>query len=459
MALVQIAEGPYIPHIFGDAVTDLYRRHRGWLTAAVHHSIPWPEKDVLLRYDGEDYFLRGLKQQEDRLSDACITVRFNNEADLYPTLNRIYRFTSVLGWFKRGYVDVGGYVYGSHPILCSSGRQPYMPVMSSGPFGFNCNFMPLIKDQNTRLALAFWREGLLLRDIHDGYSFLSFYKVIESQFKNGRARGAWVDQSIPTLAGEAAERIRELQAAHLDVGEHIFKSGRCAVAHASLGRTLVDPDIPEDRLRITKDLAIVQALAEKYIREELGAPNEMDIYRNRDALRPIYEYLKPNQVEELRIGGSVLPEKLGLNGLRVSINHWPHQAWRVLKDLTLSVASAHNGVVDFRATNDSGTLSLGFLLAFSQRKAGTNLNVSGALPTNQGGRPEDEIAFLEYQKAVIGNGIIEVQLPNGEKIVCEVVIPVNVDIGRTFAAIDERIAALRALRQEVIGNGKNGYGA
>lgn len=457
--MVKIAEGPYIPHIFGDAVTDLYRRHRGWLTAAVHHSIPWPEKDVLLRYDGEDYFIRGLKQQEDKLSDACITVRFNNEADLYPTLNRIYRFTSVLGWFKRGYVDVVGYIYGSHPILYSSGRQPYMPVMSSGPFGFNCNFMPVIKDENMRKALAFWREGLRLRHIHDGYSFLSFYKVIESQFKNGRARGAWIDQSISTLTDEAAERIRELHAAQLDVGEHIFQSGRCAVAHASLGRTLVDPDIPEDRLRIAKDLVVVQALAEKYIREELGVPNEMDVYRNRDALRPVYEYLEQNQVEELRIGGSVLREKLGLNRLRVSINHWPQQAPQALQDLMLSVASAHNGVVDLRATNDSRTLSLGFLLAFPQRKASTNLNVSGALPTNQGGRPEDEIAFLKYQKAVIGNGIIEVQLANGEKIVCEVVIPVNVDIGRTFAAIDKRIAALRAMQQEVVGNEKNGHGA
>ena len=458
MALVQIAEGPYISHIFGDAVTDMYRKHRGWLTAAVHHSIAWPERDVLIRYDREDYFLRGLKQQADKLSDACITVRLTKEADLYPTLNRIYRFTSILGWFKHGYVDVVGYISGSHPALYSSGRPPYMPVMSSGPYGFNCNFMPVIKDENTRKALAFWREGLRLRHIHDGYSFLSFYKVIESQFKNGRARGAWINQSIPTLKGKAAERVRELGAAQLDVGEHIYQSGRCAVAHASLGGQLIDPDIPEDRVRIARDLDIVQALAEKYIREELGVPDEMDVYRNRDALRPVYEYLHQNHLEELRNGGSVLRKKLGLNGLRVSINHWPHEAPRALQNLILSVASAHNGILDLRATSKSGTISLGLLLAFPQRKAGTNLDVSGVLPTDQGGRPEDEIAFLEYQKAVIGNGIIEVQLPNSEKIVCEVVIPVNIDIGRTFAALDEKITVLRVMQHNATAKENNGHG-
>ena len=450
--MVKITEGPYIPHIFGDDLTDLYREHRGWLTAAIHHSIPWPQKDVLIRYDGEDYFLRGLYQQEDKLSDACINVRFNDKADPYPILNRLYRFTSILGWFKHGYVDIVGYSSGSHPFLLSYGKQPYLPSMSSGPHGFRCNFMPVIRYENTRKALAFWREGLRLRYIHDGYSFLSFYKVIESQFKKGKDRGKWIDKSISTLKDKAAERVRELQAERLDVGEHIFQSGRCAVAHSSLDDKFGDPDVPEDRVRIAKDLFVIQALAEKYIRDELGVPDEMDVHRNRDALRPFYEYLDKNDITALGESGSLLHKKHGLNGLRVSINHWPHQAPDALKDLTLSVVSVKNGIVNLRATNDSETILLGFSLSFPQRKAHTNLDMSGVIPANRGGRPEDEIVFLEYQKAVIGNGIIELQVPSGEKVVCEIVIPVNISIGRTFDAIDKRIAELRAMQHEVAGN-------
>jgi len=51
---------PYIPHLFGEDVQELYRNTRGWLTAAVHTSIIWPVRDVMLHYDGDDYFLRRL---------------------------------------------------------------------------------------------------------------------------------------------------------------------------------------------------------------------------------------------------------------------------------------------------------------------------------------------------------------------------------------------------------------
>ena len=65
------------------------------------------------------------------------------------------------------------------------------------------------------------------------------------------------------------------------------------------------------------------------------------------------------------------------------------------------------------------------------------------MSVENGGFGENEIAFLEYQKAVIGNGTIEIQLPNGQKVVCEIVIPVNIDIGRTFDHINQRIEKIK----------------
>lgn len=432
-------EGPYIPHYFGEKVKALYRAHRGWLTCAVHHSIPWPEKDVLVHYDGEDYFLRGLREHEETVGSACITVRMSPGQDINDLLRKVYKFASILGWFKRGYVDVVGYISGSHLVLYSAAKQPFAPVIAGGKYGFNCNFMPIIKDDRTRKALAFWREGLKLERIHEGYSFLSFYKVIESQFRKGKDKRNWINTALPKLEGRAKERIKEIQDKNIDVGNHIFQSGRCAVAHASLGEDLIDPDIPEDRIRIQKDLVIIKALAEKYIREELGVPDEIDVYRNRDALKPIYEYLDESCINELRNSGSVPPTRLGLNNLRISVNHWPHESPQPLIDLLLSVVSAQNGLVILKAENDDKSIALSFVFNFPEMKASTNLDYSGYLPVEQGGEPENEIAFLEYQKAVIGNGIIELLFPNGQKVVCEVVIPVNIDIGRTFEAIDQRI--------------------
>jgi hypothetical protein len=182
--------------------------------------------------------------------------------------------------------------------------------------------MPVIQNDNTRRALAFWREGLRLAHIHDGYSFLSFYKVIESQFVRGKDKGNWINEAITTLTGKAGERVSELQAQQIDAGKHIFESGCCAVAHASLDGELVAPDIPEDRIRIAKDLEVIEELARKYIHEELQVPTDMDVYDNRDMLEPLYPYLDPAHIEELKRGGSVLRKKLAINGLRVSVNSW-----------------------------------------------------------------------------------------------------------------------------------------
>jgi hypothetical protein len=53
--------GPYVPHEFGADAEAHYATGRGWLTAACFSSIPWPEEDVRVTYDGDDYFLRGAR--------------------------------------------------------------------------------------------------------------------------------------------------------------------------------------------------------------------------------------------------------------------------------------------------------------------------------------------------------------------------------------------------------------
>lgn len=440
----RISEGPYIPHFFDDEVTEMYSAHLGWLTVAVHHSIPWPEKDVVVRYDGEDYYLHGIGQREGEQSCACILVRTSEDEDLYFKLNKIYRFASILGWYKCGYVAVVSHINGSHPVPYSAGKQPFGSVIVSGPYGFDCNYMPVVSDDNTRKALAFWRDGVRLQHIHDGYSFLSFYKVIESQFRKGEERKAWIADNLSYLTDRAANRVLEIREMGSDVGEHIYLSGRCAVAHATLDRTdTINPDNAEDLDRISKDLVVIRALADRFIRKELGVPDENQVLKHRDALSPGYRYLKQAHIEEIRNKGTVNSEELGLNQLEVSVNNWPHKASQAFQQLVLSVVSVHDGIVELRASNKSRTFYLGFLWDFINRKALTNLDASGVFSPNISDYPEHEIAYLEYMKAVIGNGKIEIQFPNSEKVVCEIVIPVNIDLVQTFSDLDDKIHELK----------------
>jgi len=97
---------------------------------------------------------------------------------LNDALSKVYRFTSIIGWFNGGYVDVSGYTHGSHPILYGDPRNVFSTIGVFGKKAFDCNHMPLVRDENTRKALGFYREGRRLQHVHDSYAFLSFYRSL-----------------------------------------------------------------------------------------------------------------------------------------------------------------------------------------------------------------------------------------------------------------------------------------
>jgi hypothetical protein len=100
---------PYIPHIFGEEVERKLSSKRGWLTAGVASSIPWPSFDVCVVYAGDEYYLRGT-ERNGQPSPPCISIA-NQEGKHDEAIGKIYRFTSILSWFMGGYVDVSGYIY------------------------------------------------------------------------------------------------------------------------------------------------------------------------------------------------------------------------------------------------------------------------------------------------------------------------------------------------------------
>ena len=314
-------ETPYIKHVFGAAVDERFRTHRGWLTAGVASSISWPKLDVWLNYNGDDYFLRG-SECDGKPSPPGITV-VCKDGQVDEVMEKVYRFTSILSWFMDGYVDVSGYIHGSHPTLYGDPRKVFSTMGVWGDKSFNCNHMPVIDDDRIHKALAYWREGQRLKGVHDSYSFLSFYKVIESQFSRGsKERIQWFKDNIDRLVDRAAKRVAELRASGLDVSRHLFESGRCAVAHASLDGEIVDPDIPADRRRLSADLVVMEGLACICIRDKLIIPDSRSLYRTRNRLAPWASLLPPSTLESLQKGGT--PDDVSaLDGLTVSVGLWP----------------------------------------------------------------------------------------------------------------------------------------
>lgn len=435
---------PYVPHYFGAEAAAKIQGRIGWLTVSVASSIAWPQEDVLLQYDSQEYLLRGAKQGEMNMSPCISTPCDHAHAD--DALLRLYRFVSVLGYFKRGYVDITGRTWASFAIRYGNPRETFTTLMQGGFRAFSCNHLPIIEDDQVRKALAFLREGRRLRHVHEPYSFLSFFKVIESQFESDD-RIEWVKQNLEQLDGDAAKRVTELRTQGIDVNRHLFDSGRCAVAHASISKTIVDPDIPSDRKRIAADLDIIEALATRFVKVDAGVPDEMDLYEKRDRVAPWYALMTLKAVEALKAGGRAEDiEDLGkLDGAVVTVRLWPEPPAAQFQSMRLLPAASGDGVVKLIALNDRKTIVLAFLMDVANGRMQTLLNESGI-------RQSDDITeqdvedFTRYFHSVIGNGIVELTIVGVEPVDCEEVIPVNVIPQAPEEAVTQALEQFRRTR-------------
>ncbi|WP_293762346.1 methylamine utilization protein MauJ [uncultured Aquitalea sp.] len=439
---------PYIPHYFKDKAQEFIGNRLGWFTAGVSSSIAWPQEDVLVVYDGTEFLLRGCavggKQEPPCISTPCPSDNFDD------AFARILRFVSVLGWFKGGYVDVSGYTWSTHPIRYGHLQNSFTTMTQGGPHCFDCTYMPIIEDDRVRKALAFCREGRRLRYAHEAYSFLSFFKVLESQFKKKEAkdRVAWIERNLDKLDGHAAKRVAELRSQGVNVSKHLFDSGRCAVAHASLDGDIVDPDIPADRRQIGADLDIIEGLANRYLAEEVCVPTEMTVYRTRDRLEPWYPLMDADGLVKLKAGEEITDAaELGqLAGAKVTVRLWPREPDENLKDMTIIPFESGPSLVKFYAVNQRETILLTFGLDANETRMHALLDEGGITEqTNE--LTEDEVAtYTRYLHSVVGNAQVELLIDGVEPVRCEIIIPTNIFPRNPEEAVLESVEAFRHKR-------------
>ncbi len=431
---------PYAKHTFGEEVEQKLASRLGWLTAGVASSISWPSLDVCVQYAGNEYFLRG-SERGGKPSPPGITIACEqNNTD--ETAAKIYRFTSILSWFMGGYVDVSGYMWSTHPCLYGNPRTVYSSLGIMGAKSFNCNHMPIIEHENIRKALAFWREGQRLREVHTSYAFLSFYKVIESQFSDSNKKADWISASIDRLTNRAAKRVADLRETGIDVSRHLFDSGRCAIAHASLEGEIVDPDIPSDRKRLHADLDVMEELARIYIHDELKVPDSRFLYQTRNRLAPWDSLLSESILNVLRFGGTQ-DNCDELQGLTVSVGIWPDGLIKGLEAMTMHVDVFKDGVVKVALINERKTVLLVFILDYRSGKVHTNLEEGGPMYGENQPEEIDVTAYATFFYRVLGNGIAELTIGDLEPVDCEVVIPVNIIPPNPDDAIQEAVQRFR----------------
>lgn len=185
----------------------------------------------------------------------------------------LHRALSVLAWLQ----DTGAVV-----VHMSGGNLPRMmgrpqSIGNAIRDDFDLSDLPLIDDVAGKLALALIREGRGLN--HPGYSFLSFYRALETAIPNGPARGAWVTANIDRIEGHRAkDALDRLKADVRDIGKHLRESGRHAIAHAKAD-PIINPDDPRDARRLEAERPIIEALAVLAIEDHLGIQTSHKAWR------------------------------------------------------------------------------------------------------------------------------------------------------------------------------------
>lgn len=237
-----------------------------WIVANISTDSFWPTNSQKVRWRDVDMWIMPIMKGR----YPAVAMKLPQGKGRAECEELVLRFLSTLSWVEeRGFmVEGGGLSGGNLPRPMARDKERGFSICEE----FDLSYFPEVTDENAMLALGLMREGRGLN--HVGYAFLSFYKILETAFPKDDKRIAWISASMADLTGfgvkEALDGIRAQGiTTPEDIGTHLFKSGRCAMAHGAR-KPIVDPDKPGDLRRLGSELAIVRALAAKAIEEVFG---------------------------------------------------------------------------------------------------------------------------------------------------------------------------------------------
>lgn len=240
-----------------------------WIVASVEPRMSWPVEPQKLVYGGVELWV--LPVTKDHYPGVAVNLPRTMHFD--DAQRTILRFLSAISWVEGRGIVLESFTGGSLPRPMRRQQTHVLAIQED----FDFSYLPEPSDERAQLALALIREGRGLN--HPAYGFLSFYKVLEVAFPDGKLRGRWMSAHIDQLRdSRGRDAVAALRANNVaEVGEHLQKSGRQAIAHAA-SYPIINPDDPTDARRLSSELPIISALAELAIEEELGVETRQTVW-------------------------------------------------------------------------------------------------------------------------------------------------------------------------------------
>ncbi len=371
-----------------------------WIVANIHTASFWPVNAQKVMYRGAAFWIIPLMKG----FYPAVAMRVPHGKTRLECETLVMRFVSNLSWVEGQGFLVDGIGGGSLPMPMGWDKERGFSICEE----FDLSYFPEPASDRALIALALMREGRGLN--HPAYSFLSFFRVLEVAFPNGKARERWVSANVGSLGGH---RVPEALAALrgkgiIDIGAHLYQSGRCAIAHAD--RTpIIDPDDPSDMRRMQSELPIMIALAQKAIEEELGVETSHTVYRKHlYELEGFKRVLGPDTVAHLARGEQITDGRM-VSFPDISVRIRRRDPYAPLSGLAAQEISQNGTVLHIRFASKNGSAAIRFRLDFGAERP--NFSTFDDVYSRDTGTPESADAVAEirrFQSEYFGNGQLHI---------------------------------------------------
>lgn len=354
----------YTPVLFGKETAAFSKEKGLWLLANVDQQIGWPLKKVMMIYRGKKVLL--LPATKTFHAAAAIITQ---DRTLKVGKTFLMQFLSALAWYSLGKIEIVRWTDStSIALLNNNHRLPLQKRAGMGRPHFKPTEIPIPQDPKAQLALALFREGLSLN--HLGYSFLSYYKIINLRYprKDNRQK-KWITRTLPLIENlpHLKDKINKLKASHSDLTAYIYEACRCAVAHASIKETTYDPESIDDEIRFYEIKPILHALAKIMIETEFGIKTTHTIIgEHLYELEGFHLLLGKKISKELKQGKTIPINEIAFN-IKISLRLWNYKKLKAFEKLKTAIVDCKNGIVTLSLSRDN-ILKIPLVLDFPKEK-------------------------------------------------------------------------------------------
>lgn len=417
------------------------RQNADWLVAGVRTTGSWPVRTQKVLYRSETLWIIPLMRQY----EPSIAMRRPPGKSREQCETLMMRFVSALSWVEEEGMLVDGIGGGNLPRPMGRSSQQFVSICDE----FHLDYLPEPNDERTLLAMALMREGRGLN--HPGYAFLSFYRVLEVAFPNGRDRADWISKHVMFLKDHQAKAAVQklLDTGISDIGRHLRDSNRHAMAHAKED-PIIDPDDLSEMRRLWQELPIISALARGAIERELGVKSTHTIWEEHLYELDGFKKIFGEELVRKIINNEEVPKDATVDLPPLNIELYGHETYLPLVGMTPAGLDREGGVIKLYYEKAERALII-FCLDFAKERLSLEPLTDVRLVRDDGSveAAETEAELKRFQFDMFGNGRLRiVHAETGEVIGRkDAYIPLNMYLDHEAAIADIERSREKARRR------------